>query len=120
MNAYLQLLLAALISLIASVAVLRALSTPLHNLLSRLCPSEHAAAFWLSYTRVMLTIAPLLLTLLVSLFTTGVAPLNSLHLVLIATLAGLLLGLRSIGTRLGRFIPQPPAASPAATPEAQQ
>lgn len=111
MNAYLQLLLAALISLIASMAVLHALSIPLRNLLCRLCPDEQAAAFWLSYTRVMLTIAPLLLTLLISLFTASVAPLNSLHLVLIATLAGLLLGLRSIGKRLSSFIPQPPAAA---------
>lgn len=120
MHAYLQLLAAALISLCTSLLVLRALSSPLRNLLSQLCPSEHAAAFWLSYTRVMLTIAPLLLTLLVSLFTTGVATLNSLHLVLIATLAGLLLGLRNIGTRLGSFILQPTVASPAISPEAQQ
>lgn len=120
MNAYLQLLFAALISLIASMAVLRTLSTPLRSLLCRLCPDEQAAAFWLSYTRVMLTIAPLLLTLLVSLFATSATQLNSLYLVLIATLAGLLIGLRSIGKRLGSFISQPPAASPTATPEAPQ
>ncbi|MFC3531581.1 hypothetical protein ACFOLG_05225 [Vogesella facilis] len=111
MHAYLQLLLAALISLCASTLVLRALSLPLRNLLTQLCASEQGAAFWLSYTRVMLTVAPLLLALLVSLFTTSVAPLNSLQLVLIATLAGLLLGLRSIGKRLGRFIPLPPATT---------
>ena len=63
MSDYLHLPIAAGVSLLASLSVLAVLTPSLHQLLRRLCPDEAAAAFWLSYTRVMLVIAPLLLVL---------------------------------------------------------
>ena len=113
MNAYLQLFAASLISIAISFAVLRVLSSPLMNVLSRICPDEHAAALWLSYTKVRLMIAPLLLVLTVDMFAHFSNPLDSMRLALIAALGGLLIGLHSIGKRLSRFVitPQPGSAS---------
>lgn len=109
MNAYFHLLAEVLVSIAVSLGALRVLSLPLVNTLSRICPDEQAAVFWLNYTKVMLLIAPLLLVLTVDLFTDFSDPLDSLRLALMATLSGLLLGLFSIGKRLGRFVVIPPA-----------
>lgn len=98
-----QMLVAALISLFLSLVVLRLLSRPLAQLLSRLCPDEAAAAFWLAYTQVMLTLAPLLATLLLDGFTGAGRPLAALRMALVASLIGLLVGLYAVGRRLGRF-----------------
>lgn len=112
MNAYVQLFAAALVSVVTSFAVLHVLSTPLMRILGRICPDEHAASFWLSYTKVMLVIAPLLLVLVVDTLTHFTNPLDSLRLALVATLGGLLIGLRSIGKRLGQFVKAPQPGSP--------
>lgn len=113
MNAYVQLLAVSLISVAVSFAVLHALSSPLMNILSRICPDEQAAAFWLSYTKVMLMIAPLLLVLVVDMYAHFINPLDSVRLSLVAALGGLLIGLHSIGKRLGQFVkvPQPGSES---------
>jgi hypothetical protein len=58
MNAYFLLFVELLISVAASLAVLHVLSRPLVDVLGRICPDQQAALFWLSYTRVMLMIAP--------------------------------------------------------------
>lgn len=107
MNAYLLLLVEALTSIAISLAVLYVLSRPLLDILARICPDEQAAAFWLSYTKLMLMIAPLLLVLAVDLFSHFSDPLDSLRLALLATLGGLLLGLHAIGKRLGQFVRTP-------------
>lgn len=107
MNAYLLLCVEALTSIAISLAVLYVLSQPLLDILARICPDEQAAAFWLSYTKLMLMIAPLLLVLAVDLFSHFSDPLDSLRLALLATLGGLLLGLRTIGKRLGQFVQAP-------------
>lgn len=104
MNAYAQLFAASFISIAVSCAVLRILSGPLMNVLCRVCPDEQAAAFWLSYTKVMLIIAPLLFVLLVDMLARFSTPLDSLRFALMATLGGLLLGLHVIGKRLGQFV----------------
>lgn len=109
MNAYFQLFAASLISIAISFTVLRVLSSPLMNILSRICPDEQAAAFWLSYTKVMLVIAPLLLVLTINMFAHFSNPLDSMRLALMAALGGLLIGLHSIGKRLGRFVKMPEA-----------
>jgi len=113
MNAYIQLFAASLISIAISFTALRVLSSPLMNILSRICPDEQASAFWLSYTKVMLMIAPLLLVLMVDMFAHFSNPLDSLRLALIAALGGLLIGLHSIGKRLGNFVktPEPRSAT---------
>jgi len=107
MNAYLLLFVEALTSVAISLAVLYVLSRPLLNILTRICPDEQAAAFWSSYTKLMLMIAPLLLVLAVDLFSHFSDPLDSLRLALLATLGGLLLGLHAIGKRLGQFVRTP-------------
>ena len=104
MNAYFLLFAESLISIAVSLAVLYVLSGPLVNILGRICPDEQAAVFWLSYTKVMLMIAPFLLVLSVDLFTRFNDPLDSLRLALMAALAGLLIGLYSIGKRLGQLV----------------
>ncbi|MCE1243514.1 hypothetical protein [Oryzomicrobium sp.] len=104
MNAYVQLVATSFISVAVSGAVLRVLSGPLMNVLCRVCPDEQAATFWLSYTKVMLVIAPLLFVLLVDMFTRVGTPLDSLRFTLMATLGGLLIGLHVIGKRLGQFV----------------
>jgi hypothetical protein len=103
MNAYLFLLTELAASVALSLAVLLMLSRPLMNVLRLLCPGEQAARFWLSYTRVMLTITPLLFTLIFSLFAHFSDPLDNARLAAIAALGGLLMGLWTIGKRLGRF-----------------
>lgn len=107
MNTYLLLFAEILVSIVASLAVLAALSRPLANALCRICPDEQAALFWLSYTKVMLIIAPVLLVLTVDLFSRLSDPLDSLRLALMAALGGLLIGLQAIGRRLGRFVADP-------------
>lgn len=112
MNTYIQLFAVAFISAAVSFAVLRVLSGPLMNILRRICPDEQAAAFWLSYTKVMLMIAPLLLVLTVDMFAHFRDPLDSVRLALMAALGGLLIGLRSIGKRLEQFVKMPEPGSP--------
>ena len=107
MNAYLLLFVESLTSVAISLAVLYVLSRPLLNILARICPDEQAAAFWLSYTKLMLMLAPLLLVLAVDLFSHFSDPLDSLRLALLAALGGLLLGLHAIGKRLGQFVRAP-------------
>lgn len=111
MHSYVQLCAAAFVSVAVSFAVLRALSGPLMNILCRVCPDEQAAAFWLSYTKVMLTITPLLLVLMADMFASFGNPLDSLRLALMAALCGLLIGLHLIGKRLGQFVKLPQSGS---------
>ena len=107
MNAYFLLFAECFVSVAMSLAVLHVLSGPLVNVLRRICPDDQAAVFWLSYTKVMLMIAPLVLVLTVDMFTHFSNPMDSLRLALMAALGGLLLGLHSIGKRLGRFVATP-------------
>lgn len=103
----LLLLVESLTSISVSFAVLYVLSRPLMNVLSRICPDEHAAAFWLSYTKVMLLIAPLLLVLTMDLFAHFSNPLDSWRFALIVTLGGILVGLYTVGERLGKYVTTP-------------
>ena len=107
MNAYALFLAETLVSLSVSLAVLRVLSGPLVNVLGRICPDQEGAAFWLSFTNLMLMIVPLLLVLAVDLLSHVSDPLDSVRLALIAALTGLLAGLHTIGHRLGQFVVTP-------------
>ncbi|QDF95107.1 hypothetical protein CJ010_00330 [Azoarcus sp. DD4] len=95
------------VSIAISTLVLIVLSRPLIDVLRQLCPDAPAAAFWLSYTRLMLTIAPLLLVLLSDMFDRLADPVASLRLTLLASLGGLLVGLYTVGKRLNRFLAVP-------------
>jgi hypothetical protein len=107
MNTYLLLLLELLLSVIASLSVLAILANPLIRTLARICPDEDSAGFWLRYAQVMLVIAPLILVLLMDLFSRYATPHDSLRMALLAALGGLLAGLYLIGSRLGEFIQAP-------------
>ncbi|MDQ5880017.1 MAG: hypothetical protein QG616_2310 [Pseudomonadota bacterium] len=107
MNAYVLLLAESLLSVAASLVVVYALSQPLMKVLTRICPDEQAASFWLSYTKIMLILAPLLMVLTVDLFTHFSNPIDTLRLALIAAMGGLLVGLRSVGKRIGQFVSVP-------------
>lgn len=107
MNPYLLLMLETLISVAASLVVLRILTTPLVRTLERICPDEQSAGFWLRYTQVMLVIAPLILVLLVDWLSRHSDPLDSLRMALLAALGGLLIGMYLVGSRLGRFVAIP-------------
>ena len=104
MDAYLLLSLEMLVSVAASMIVLRILAAPLSRTLEHICPDEQSASFWLSYTRVMLVIAPLILVLIVDSFSRYSAAPESLRMTVLATLTGLLLGMYLLGKRMGAFI----------------
>jgi hypothetical protein len=104
MNGLFLLLVESVTSITLSLAVLYVLSQPLINVLSRICPDEQSATFWLSYTKVMLLIAPLLLVLVVDLFTHFSDPMDTWRFALIVALGGILIGLYMIGERLGQFV----------------
>jgi len=114
MDPLVRLLLSALICVCLSLLVLRVLSTPLARLLHELCPGN-AVGFWLRYTQVMFTLAPLMVVLLTDAMSHLTNPLDAVRLALMAAVGGLLLGLISVGRRLARFIqanhPQPHPAS---------
>lgn len=100
-----------------NLLILKLLARPLHGVLCRLCPDETAASFWLAYSHIMLLLAPVLLVLLVNLLAASVAAEARLQLGLIASVGGLMLGLHTVGKRLGQFITVP-APQPAPRPEA--
>lgn len=107
MDTYLLLLSEMLVSVLASLLVLRVLSHPLLRTLGRICPDQESAEFWLSYTRVMLVIAPLMLVLLASWLFRSSDPLNALRIALLAVFGGLLITMQRLGSRLGHFIVLP-------------
>jgi hypothetical protein len=107
MNAYSLLLAKTLLSIAVSLAVLYVLSPPLAKVLSRICPNDESATFWVSYTKIMLMIAPLLLVMTVDLLTLSGDPMKNLRLAIMAALGGMLIGLHSVGKRLGKFVNTP-------------
>ena len=107
MNAVAHLFGAALTSVVLSLVVLRVLSRPLAPLLARLCPDESAAAFWLRYNQLMLTLAPLVVALWIDRLASDSAPLEAFRLTLMASLVGLLFGLYAVGRRVARFVAVP-------------
>lgn len=96
--------LALLIECLLSLLILRILSRPLGGLLERLCPDSESAAFWRTYSQIMLVLAPLLCVLVLDPFAAAGDPTGKLRLGLIASLGGLLFGLWIVGKRLARFI----------------
>ena len=87
--------------------VLALLSGRLMRVLVRICPDEPAAAFWLIYTQLMLTLTPLLAAVAVDALAGQGPPATVVRLTLIAVLAGLLLGLHLVARRLGVFVRWP-------------
>ena len=96
------LLLEITISVIASITVIMLISGTLKEALSDLCPTDKQARFWLAYTRTMLLISPILLALFINSLHEGDV-FSSFRTSLIASLAGLLVGLIIIGRKM--YIP---------------
>lgn len=89
-----------IISLTLSIATLMVLTKPLVNVLAELCPTQKQAEFWLAYTRIMLSISPLLLVLLVDGFVSSDDMMVNVRLAIFAALAGLFLGMIIVGKRI--------------------
>ena len=85
------------ISLFISGLSLWILSRPLINVLDDLCATKRQAKFWQTYTRLMLSISPLLLVLVVSGLVHSSNIVTHMKVSLVAGLAGLLIGLLIVG-----------------------
>lgn len=92
-----------IISLTLSIATLMVLTKPLVNVLAELCPTQKQAEFWLAYTRIMLSISPLLLVLLVDGLVSSDDMMVNVRIAIFAALAGLFLGMIIVGKRI--FVP---------------
>ena len=100
----------ALISVLGSLLLLALLRAPLTRTLQGLCPTAEAAAFWWAYVCAMLTAPPLVLVLLVNLWASSATLAEQVRWAALASLCGMLWGLRLLGQRIGAFVPLPGAA----------
>ena len=107
MNTYQIFLIEVIASFAMSIAVLCVLSKTLVQVLIRICPDKEAVGFWVSYTKIMLIIAPVLLVLIMGLFAEYEEPIKHLRLTFISILGGLLISLYLIGTRINKFVNNP-------------
>lgn len=89
-----------IISLTLSIATLMVLTKPLVNVLAELCSTRKQAEFWLAYTRIMLSISPLLLVLLVDGFVRSDDMMVNVRVAIFSALAGLFLGMIIVGKRI--------------------
>ena len=105
MNSISVFVLQIVISVVLSGLTLMALNRPLKNILQVLCPSKIHADFWLSYTRIMLSVTPLLLVLLFGVIRKS-TELNATSVILVTkssmiwALCGLWLGLLVVGRKI--------------------
>lgn len=102
MTAIIFLMVQAGLSFLASMLVLWVMAKPLKGFIQLLCPVEASAEFWTQYTRVMLTLAPMLLVLLVNLWVPEQDVVIVLRYTFLVVVAGLLLGMYLVGRRLMR------------------
>lgn len=100
MNAILLLLAQAGLSVAASALVIWTMANPLKGVIQQLCPSPASTDFWVQYTRVMLTLAPLALVLLVNLWVPEQNAFKALRYALLVIVLGLLWGTYLVGRRL--------------------
>ena len=92
-----------IMSLCLSTALIFIVTHPLRNAVRDLCPTEKQAAFWVSYTQIMLTLTPLLLVLTVDVMSTTNDALENIQITLISALVGLLIGMIIVGKKI--YIP---------------
>ncbi len=93
-----------LLSLILSSALVAVILPPTRALLSRLCPTEPAVAFWTRFSVLMLFLGPLIVTLLFGLPAGEAAQGNgvtALVRIASASLIGAFMTLGGIGVRIG-------------------
>lgn len=89
-----------IISLGASLLIIALLNRALRNVLSDLCPTPAQVSFWVTYSRIMLILAPLWVVFVADIFVDNQDLYESVRNALIAALSGLLLGLLRLGNRI--------------------
>lgn len=102
-----------MITLAVAFAVAKYLTTPLRQQLQELCGNAERAAFWASFSNVMLVLTPVVFAMLAD----PVADACDPPLVDVVSrtkwgLIGLATSVLMLGWILGRFIPRAPAISP--------
>ena len=94
-----------IVSLFLSAAVATVMLKPLRGVLNQLCPGSHATSFWLSFTTLMLFVAPLLFVLLFEGTVTGTDPINIVRTALASSLFGAFAALLVVGYQISRARP---------------
>lgn len=102
------------VSLLSSAAICAVITKPLRGVLNQLCPGSHATHFWLSFTTLMLFVAPLLFTLLFGAAVISTNPINIVRTALASSLAGAFAALLVVGYNISRAASHS-AARPAPT-----
>ncbi len=106
MNAGLSLMVAVVISLILSTILVYVLSAPLRRVLAALCSSGEASGFWVSFTSVMLFIAPLLFVVFTVRPGSGLDVVSVTRTTLVAALLGAFLSLLVVGFKIADASPR--------------
>jgi hypothetical protein len=99
MNRFSALLIAIGVSLLVSTIIVSALAKPLRQIVAMLCKSGESTSFWVSFTSVMLYVAPLFITVFwTSTFNTN--PVDALQTALTTALFGAFAGLLIVGYKI--------------------
>lgn len=99
MNELYPLISAIVVSLLVSTAILLTIVKPLRQILAQLYKSGEATPFWVSFTIVMLYVAPLFSAVMwTPIYQTSMV--HSLRSALIATLFGAIVGMLIVGYKL--------------------
>jgi hypothetical protein len=106
MNAGLSLLTTVAISLILSTILVNVLAVPLRRVLAALCSSGEASGFWVSFTSVMLYIAPLLFAVFTVRPGADLDVVSVARTTLVATLFGAFLALLVVGFKIADASPR--------------
>ena len=111
MSAGLSLLLAIVVSLGLSAILVYVLSVPLQRVLNVLCTTGEATQFWVSFTSVVLFIAPLLFAVYAVFPESGHEAAQVIRRTLLATLLGSSTALMAVGLKLTGATPAPRTAA---------
>ena len=89
----------AAVSLMTSIIILGLIDRSLGSALTDLCPTVRLARFWLTYTRIMILSAPMLLVLITG-WMYGGTLFENLRAALVASLIGVIIGMIILGRRM--------------------
>ena len=99
MNAFTPLIIAVVVSLLLSTAILLAIAKPLRQLLAQICKEGQSTSFWVAFTAVMLYVAPLFIAVFwTPIYNTSMV--ETLRTALESALFGAFAGLVVIGLKL--------------------
>jgi len=87
------------VSLVTSIVILGLIDRSLGSALTDLCPTDRLARFWLTYARIMILTAPMLLVLITARVYGGTL-FENLRAALIASLTGVIIGMIILGRRM--------------------